>query len=116
MAAAQIDIEIPSEIAPSAAVRIVETCLAAENLIIVFKGTLKKYPGSVHWHVKRTSQRRTLELTLWQGRLWSKVNAGRTGDWIEATIAKLLQNFEQTLSKSGQYDQTETFDSGGFTE
>jgi hypothetical protein len=98
MAAGQIDIAIPPEIEQSAAVRIVEACLAAEKLIIVRKGTLKKYPGCIHWHVKRGSQRGTLELTLWQSRLWSKVNAGRTGDWIEATVANFLKGLDQALS------------------
>jgi dihydroxyacetone kinase-like protein len=33
------------------------------NLRVTLKGTLKKYPGCIHWHLKREGERGTLEMT-----------------------------------------------------
>ena len=70
---------------------IVEAACAAEGLRLTLKDTLAKYPGCVHWHFQKGTQRGTLEITWWEKRrrLWFKVAAGRRGEWMEATIPRL---------------------------
>jgi hypothetical protein len=67
-------------------------CLAA-GLAVTHRGTLARYPGSRHWHLKRGRERGTLEVTLWpEGRrLWLSVQDGRRGDWIEGAMADLVE-------------------------
>jgi hypothetical protein len=59
------------------------------GLTVTMTGTLAKYPGSHHWHFKRSGEPGTLELTWWPktGRLWFKLAAHRRADWMESAIA-----------------------------
>ena len=95
--------EIEVRIAPDAKLdeveAIIEAACAAEGLRLTLKGTLKQYPGCVHWHYKRSSEPGTLEITLWAAkrRLWFKVSAGRQGEWIEGAIGRLKRKIEDKL-------------------
>jgi hypothetical protein len=68
--------------------RAIETC----SLSITLRGTLRKYPGSKHWHLKKAACKGTLEITYWpqEQRAWCSVQRGRQGEWIEAAIAQFL--------------------------
>ena len=61
------------------------------NLVVTLRGTLKSYPGSIHWHLKQGKAKGVLEITLWQDRAWLSVQEGRKGDWIEDAIKKFLE-------------------------
>jgi hypothetical protein len=80
---------------------VVERACAAEGLRLTLKGTLAGYPGCVHWHYKKGKERGTLEITWWESkrRLWFKVAAGRTGEWIEAAAEKLKKRIEKQLMR-----------------
>ena len=75
----------------------IEAAVRRVRLMVSMKGTLAKYPGCTHWHLKRGRERGTLELTLWpaQRRLWLSVQEGRRAGWIagaaEALVAELAR-------------------------
>jgi hypothetical protein len=62
-------------------------------------GTLKQYPGCVHWHLKHGADKGTLEITLWraQRRVWFKVSSNRSAKWIELTMNNLKACIESAL-------------------
>ena len=69
----------------------VERACREMGLHIGMRDTLARYPGSIHWHVKRGSGRGTLEITFAPGpnRLWLAVHAGRKADWIDEALTTL---------------------------
>jgi hypothetical protein len=93
-------VTLPSALAFEKIEEIIEACCAAEGLNLTLKGTLAKYPGSTHRHFKKGRKRGTLEITFWpqQHRLWFKVSADRTGEWIEETVARLQSAMERAFS------------------
>lgn len=72
----------------------VEALAADLGLTVTLKGTLRAYPGCVHWHFKRQGPG-TLEATWHQdsGRLWLKVAANRSAPWIEDVIVAFMERF-----------------------
>lgn len=95
----QTEVRLAPRADVSAVEMVVEACCTAEGLTLTLKGTLVKYPGCVHWHFKRGRERGTLEVTWWpqQRRLWFKVQAGRTGEWVEEAGGRLKQVIEKAL-------------------
>jgi len=69
----------------------IEDAIAASGLRISLRGTLKKYTGCVHWHVRNGRESGTLELTFWpaEQRAWFTVQNGRTADWIEEGMHRI---------------------------
>lgn len=96
----EIEITVPLQANLSRAEQIIEQRCIAESLSLSLKGSLAKYTGCIHWHFKRDGQRGTLEITLWANvhRIWFSIHTGRTGDWIEATVARLKEDLERELS------------------
>jgi len=84
-------INLPLTFNLSAIEAMIESCCEAEGLRVTLKGTLVSYVGCVHWHLKKGSQRGTLEITFWPKthQFWFKVNAGRMGIWTENSITRL---------------------------
>ncbi len=78
---------------------LIENCCAEMKLEIVLKGTLSKYLGCVHWHLKQGNQRGTLEVTWWpmQHRLWLSIQAGRTGVWVEESAQSLKEKLNAAI-------------------
>ncbi len=60
------------------------------NLTITLCGTLKSFPGSIHWHMKQGKAQGVLEVTVHKDRAWISVQDGRKGEWIEDAIKKML--------------------------
>lgn len=77
---------------------------ASLSLTITLRGTLRSFPGSTHWHLKRGNERGVLEVTLWPAgrRLWITVQSGRTGLWTEAAAAALRDTLIRALSGSDE--------------
>jgi hypothetical protein len=92
----EVDVHVPRGSNPASIPHLVEEACAAEGLTLTLKGTLAKYPHCVHWHYKKGNERGTLEITWWEkeNRLWFKVAAGRTGAWMEETMARLKNRLE----------------------
>ena len=93
---------IPAAADVSIMVLLVEAQCAAEGLQLTLKGTLAKYPGCVHWHFKRGSERGTLEITWWAKtrRFWFSIQARRTGAWVEETLERLKKVLTKSLAAS----------------
>jgi hypothetical protein len=97
----EVEIRIPPTIKPEALIKAVEKTCSDHDLIFTLKDTLAKYPGCVHWHVKRNNQSGTLEITWWEKehRLWFKVADHRTGTWIGKDMPVLKEKIEHALHK-----------------
>ena len=98
----EIELEVPNGIREDVLIRCVEEICVADNLTCSLKGTLAKYPESIHWHFKKDKQKGILEVTWWKAkqRLWFKVADNRTGEWINESLSKLKKEIEQQLIKS----------------
>lgn len=79
----------------------VDRCFAEAGLRVTLRGSLGKYPGCTHWHLKRGRERGTLEFTLLAdgSRAWFSIQGGRTGDWLENAIAELRPQLEELARK-----------------
>jgi hypothetical protein len=80
----------------------IESICAAEGLQIGMKSALASFPGSTHWHFKRSKERGTLEITLLPSRrrIWAQIQDGRRADWIDACLAKITRAVEGKLKES----------------
>lgn len=95
------DVEIPL---PSAApldriAQVFDETIEQSGLLVTLRGTLKKFPGSTHWHLKRGRESGTLEVTLWpeQRRAWFTEQHGRVAPWIDAEIVRLGDEMRRVL-------------------
>jgi hypothetical protein len=75
----------------------VETVLASHGLTLHSRGTLRTYPGCIHWHWKNGKHPGTLEVTHWpaQRRLWFKIQAARRAPWIDQLVPLLKADMEK---------------------
>ena len=78
--------------------KIIETCCAAEGLRVSLRTSLKKFPGCKHWHFKLGDNPGTLEVTLWQRRIWCSMREGRTAPWVERVLPKVCHSVEARLT------------------
>ncbi|HLQ20843.1 MAG TPA: hypothetical protein VK127_00905, partial [Nitrososphaerales archaeon] len=71
------EVHLPTKVDFRLVEHLVEECCRSIGLTVKMKGSLSKYPDSIHWHFKQGTQERrgTLEVTLWRGgrRLWLSV-------------------------------------------
>ena len=90
------EINPPSGHESAALIALVERA-AVEAGLSISRATLRTYPGSTHWHLKRPGEMGTLELTYWPraGRLWFAVHANRQAGWIALAIARLTERIER---------------------
>ncbi|HEU0297718.1 MAG TPA: hypothetical protein VFR47_33555 [Anaerolineales bacterium] len=93
------NIEIPEDVNAAVLIDAVERVCHAHGLNCTLKGTLVKYPGSVHWHFQKAKQKGTLEITWWENknRLWFKVAEGRTGTWIDESMIEIKKEIQKLL-------------------
>jgi hypothetical protein len=92
----EVEINIPKIDDTDEVIRRVESVLTSHELTMRSRGTVKSYPGCIHWHWKNGKQSGTLEVTLWPAkrRLWFKVQAGRRAAWIDQLIPALKADLE----------------------
>ena len=97
----EFELALPANIDPTIAEQVIERCCAAQCLTQSLKGSLKKYPESLHWHFKQKRQRGTLEITLWlrASQIRFKVQEGRQALWIEEIVSTLPGRIAQELAK-----------------
>jgi len=71
-----LDLEVGlSNVRPEAFTRLdeaIDALCRSHCLSVTMKSTLAKYPGSIHWHIKKERERGTLEATSWPAkcRVW----------------------------------------------
>jgi hypothetical protein len=94
-----VEIRLPAYVDCGDVERAIDQALVDVGLHITLRGTLKKFPGCVHWHAKRGRERGTLEITLWppMGRAWFTIQSGRTADWIDEKLQSLGATIQQRL-------------------
>jgi hypothetical protein len=92
-----VEIQIPTK--ANTIIEVVERVYLDAQLTCTLKGTLKSYPGSIHWHYQKKREKGTLEITWWEkkNRLWFKVADGRIGPWIIETLPQLKTEIEKSL-------------------
>jgi hypothetical protein len=80
----------------------IERLLKRSGLGVTLRGTLARYPGCTHWHLKNGSERGVLELTHWPGgkRLWFSIQAGRRGDWVMRSARAIKAQLELKVANS----------------
>ena len=113
----EFELDIPIEVAWHSVSPVIENSCASIGLCRTLVATLKKYPGCVHWHYKRTpgiggfsdpdgcviqediSNRGTIEITAWeeQRRVWVQVRSGREAPWTSEAAVWIANNIEKTL-------------------
>jgi len=89
----EIQISLSSEVNFREIERSIDQAISDSGLTITMRGSLRKFPGSIHWHLKHGRETGTLEVTFWpqQRRAWFTIQSRRQGAWIEQQI-KLLDN------------------------
>jgi hypothetical protein len=92
----EIDIDMPGLRNVARAARRIERVISGHKLELASRGTLKKYPGCIHWHCRRAGSKGTLEITLWplKNRVWFKIQSGRRAAWIDELIPSLKRTLE----------------------
>lgn len=95
----EVEFSVPPECDLRSAERLIEAVCSERGLLMTMKGSLRMFPGSVHWHYKNQSQRGTLELTLYVagGRIWAQVQNGRKAGWIDVELPALQKTIETEL-------------------
>ena len=95
----EIVVPLPSEPDFNTVEQLIDEICLTEGLACRLKSSLKKYPGSIHWHFKRGSQAGVLEITLWPQRrwLWFSLREGRRAAWVEALIPSLQRKLEKAI-------------------
>jgi len=69
---------------------------------LVFKRlSLKKFPGSVHWHITKPGEKGTLEATWWEGKFWFSVHENRMGQWQHEGLDTLQDRLRNSRGGSG---------------
>jgi hypothetical protein len=96
----EIEIPVPAEADSAAVERLIDEAIAQCGLQVRLRGTLKKYPGCVHWHVNTQGEPETLEITFWpeRQRAWFAIQSGRRAAWIEGAIERLSELLQQRFS------------------
>jgi hypothetical protein len=107
----EVEFQLPRQYDPAGIEELIEQVCREQGLCSALKGTLAKYPGSVHWHYKKGKQSGTLELTFdrLRGRLWAAVQAGRQAQWIDSELSVVRRRVERGLraiDNRGQDDDT----------
>jgi hypothetical protein len=83
--------------APGAAV---DVAASAMGLTITMDGSLRSYPGSRHWHLKKPRTAGTLEITLWPRKelFWVAYHSNRVGDgWVEEAAERMADELARIL-------------------
>ena len=98
----ELDVQIPANAVLERITVAVDAAVGELGLTVVLLGTLKTFPGCVHWHLKRGRVRGTLVITWWPKgrRLWIKVQAGRSAEWTDEVALQVKVGIELLLRQS----------------
>lgn len=99
----EIEFNVPARRDLRNAEALIESVCAAQGLRVAMKGSLATYPGSIHWHYKKSKEKGTLELTLLRRdrRIWAAIHTNRKAPWIAEALAAVRAGIEQALNRAG---------------
>jgi len=97
----EVDFYVPELCDLAGAEKLIERACSKRGLSIAIKGSLKGYPGCVHWHYKKQPEKGTLEITLYPKarRIWAQVQDGRRAPWIVEELPRLQREVEGELQR-----------------
>jgi hypothetical protein len=95
----EIPIDLSAGVDPVRVTVAIDTALAEAGLWVAMKGTLKQYPGCIHWHTKRGREAGTLEITFWPAasRAWFSIRRNRAAPWIPGMVEILQHQLQQAF-------------------
>lgn len=101
-----LDIKLPATVDSMVVQTIVDDVGRRAALKTTMKTTLKSYPGSIHWHFKKGTERGILEVTWWPRnaqppRLWLSVHGNREAPWTAELLPRLKAEIEARLADLG---------------
>ena len=103
----EYEIEVSNRPEDNTVTAAVEYVCEAEGLVIQMKSSLKKFPGSTHWHFRRPGARGILELTWWPSetkrgtdRMWLSIHGNRKAEWMSELLPRMKTLVEARLSVS----------------
>ncbi|HYL43935.1 MAG TPA: hypothetical protein VEU97_11155 [Ktedonobacteraceae bacterium] len=78
---------------------LIEAAAARYGLQVHLQTTLRSYPGSQHWHLRKQGESGTLEITCWPKgkRAWIGVHTNRQGGWITEVLPGIKMWLEERL-------------------
>ncbi|MEX2173794.1 MAG: hypothetical protein WD872_05490 [Pirellulaceae bacterium] len=93
------EIHLPTGVTCQRVEQVIDEAIAQRGLQVTLRGSLKKYPGSIHWHLKNGRASGTLEITLWpeRQRAWFTIQDGRVAPWLDGEIERLAELIRQRL-------------------
>ncbi len=73
--------------------------VARFGLRITLDSSLKTYPGSRHWHLKKGNERGTLEVTYLPGekRAWLSIHENRNAPWIADIVGSVQDGTDESV-------------------
>jgi len=95
----EFEFHVPTSAQLKNADGLIESLCIKEGLHVGLKGSLARFPGSIHWHFKKPGERGTLEITSspHDRRIWAQVQSGRRADWIEPCLKTIKAKLEKAL-------------------
>jgi hypothetical protein len=77
---------------------------AFEAGVKIHRGSLARYPGSIHWHFTRAGEKGTLEATWWpsKNRLWLSIHSNRAAAWQDDAVRTLQALLSSQPGDAGQ--------------
>jgi hypothetical protein len=84
--------------------QIIEQMVEDLGLTVARQSSLRQYPGSKHWHIRRPHRSGTVEITFWPEdlRLWVTVHRGREGSWAEEGSRWVAQELARALGSRAE--------------
>ncbi len=95
----EVDIPLHGAVSVLQYEQAIEGAAVGQDLRATLKGTLKQYPGCIHWHFKQGKKTGVLEITLWpqETRAWIAVHDNRKGVWVDGIIPLFLEDFQRLI-------------------
>lgn len=94
-----VEIALPRDASAETVTQAIDDAVAQSELTVTLRDSLKKFPGCIHWHLKRGREPGTLELTFWprEHRAWFSVQRGRAAPWTAEALSDLEQKVQRQL-------------------
>jgi hypothetical protein len=95
-----IEIPWPGDVDCQIVEEAIDEAITGIGLTVTLRGSLKKFPGCIHWHARNGRESGTLEITLWpqQRRAWFTIQDGRRAPWIDDEMRRITEVIAELLN------------------